>query len=152
MARSTFAGTLVGNNRTLDGLPRLEKILAAMPDTLKANVKESLRKSADAFVERLHQVLPISEMDTHPGALRDSAHREDGPSSVGSTVIVDAKDHNGESYAKHVEFGHKTKTGKHVAAKPAFYPALRLMKKQIVADVRQAVFDSVQQAKAKAST
>jgi hypothetical protein len=134
------------------GLDRTQAILAVLPDTITANLKAVFKDGGDRMVTTLRQVLPYSDLDPYAGALRASARREDGPSSIASTVIVDAKNTRGEYYAAHVEFGHKTPTGKHVKAKPAFYPVVAREKKRVAREATAAIRRGVKDAVAKAQT
>lgn len=130
-----------GNSQSVQGLDRTMALIAAIGDGATRRMSQVLNNGADRIVDTLHEVLPINDLDPHPGALRESAHKEDGAHDLSVKVVVDAVDENGEFFAKHVEHGHKTKGGTHVAAKPAFYPTVANEKKRIRAEARSAIRD-----------
>jgi hypothetical protein len=86
------------------------------------------------------------EFERHPGELRDHVHRERGDTSLGVKVVSDARDEDGNFYAAHVEYGHNTKQGHHVGAKPSFWPAWQVNKKRIKARIGRAVTRAVKAA------
>jgi hypothetical protein len=65
---------------------------------------------------------------------------------MGVVIIADAKDAQGEFIGSHVEAGHRTVNGEHVAARPAFFPTYRARKKKMKARIRKAGADAIKQA------
>lgn len=149
MARGLVGFTNAGSGG-IEGLARTQTLIAALPDAIVAELHQVFDEGADRIVSTLKQVLPISDLDPHPGALRASAHKEPGPTKLAVKVVVDARDARGRFYAKHVEHGHKAKDGSHVAAKPAFYPTVRLEKKRIRREAYAAVNRAAKRAAAEA--
>lgn len=150
MARLT--GFTNAGSGGVKGLARTQALIAALPDEITAALKAVFEAGADRIVGTLHRVLPINDLDPHPGALRDSAHKVEGPTPIAVTVVVDAKDAKGNYIAKHVEHGHKARDGSHVAAKPAFYPTVRLEKKRIRKEANAALRGALKAAAAKAGS
>lgn len=123
-----IGGVAAGSVQGLQGF--LNKI-AALPEGLVADLHGDLSNGADDLVERIQQITPVSELEAHPGELRESVHKEDGRHDLSVLVVEDAKDAKGRGYAPHVEYGHKTPDGGHVAAEPHFWPAVRVTKQSL---------------------
>lgn len=138
-----------GNHGEGFNVERATALIAALPEEVTRNLKAVFNAGADRLVDTLHHALPIDEMDPHPGALRASAHKAPGSTPLSVKVVVDARDAKGRFYAKHVEHGHKTKSGAHIAAKPAFYPAVREEKKRVRREAAAAVRKAVKQTAAR---
>jgi hypothetical protein len=146
VAKRQLVGFTNAGSGGVKGLARTQTLIAALPDEIVAGLAAVFNNGADRIVSRLKEVLPLSDLDKHPGALRESAHKEAGPTDIGAKVTVDAKDERGRYYAKHVEHGHKARDGSHVAAKPAFYPTVRLEKARIRREARAALTDAARRA------
>ena len=123
----------------------MERIAALDPATIAA-IQPALDQSADELVDSIKSIAPVSELEMHPGELRDSTHKEAGSTSLSVNVVVDAKDAKGHGFAPHVEFGHKTKDGKHVAAVPFFFPSVRVGKKKLSGRISRAMGVAIKQA------
>lgn len=133
--------------RGINGVLSLQRKIAALPDAIVAEVKPALEDGADHFVERLKETLPEStDLDPHPGALRESAHREQGPTELSVRVVVDAKDEHGDPFGAHVEYGHMAADGTHVEALPAFWPTYQVEKRVIRSRIQRAATKGVKKA------
>lgn len=124
------------------GAAELQAGFARLPDTLQQKVQGALDASAEDLLDAYKERAPVApEFERHPGEMRDSAHIEhpdDRPLSV--SVVVDARDENGQPYPSFVEQGHKdARSGVHVPAKPALWPVYREQKPAIQRRMRAAV-------------
>ena len=133
---------------SVQGLQAYQDRLLALPNGLVAAIHADLNAGADELVGRIQEIAPVDALEAHPGELRDSVHKEDGRHDLSVLVVEDAKDAKGHGYAPHVEYGHKTPNGKHVAAKPHFWPAVRVAKKQIRSRISRSVSKAVKAAAA----
>lgn len=115
---------------------------------LEDRVRGVIGESADRMVGLAQAAAPISELDAHPGALRESIHKIDGGDPLKAMVTADARDEKGHYYAAHVELGHKTPEGKPVPAHPFFWPSYRLVKRDFKSRLRQALKDTLATVKA----
>ena len=131
---------------TVGGIQQFLEKLATIPDGLVASINADLNAGADELVGRIQEIAPVDAMEAHPGELRDSVHKEAGRHDLSVLVVEDAKDAKGRGYAPHVEYGHKTPNGKHVAAKPHFWPSVRVSKRQIRSRISRSVSRAVKAA------
>ena len=137
MASAIRIGGVAGGS--VAGAAAYQKRLADMPQKIIADTRAALDTGADQLVERIAHIAPVSELEAHPGELRASVHKEDGRHDLSVRVVEDAKDAHGRGYAAHVEYGHKTPDGSHVAAVPHFWPSVRVGKQRLIADIRAAI-------------
>lgn len=138
-----------GRFASVKGVRRTQALLAAIPDEVAAEIKKAQAAGAAVLVSRMKAVAPVAAQDTHPGALRASIHAEPGAHDLAVKVTVDAVDERGRFYAKHVEHGHKFSDGGHAAAKPFFYPVLRVERKRIRSAVQRALRTGMKRAAAR---
>jgi|SRR5579872_1403154 len=123
----------------VQGLGRLLKRLGRIPPEVRTDVRATLENEASALVDDIKAVAPVApEFERHPGEMRDSTHKQPGRHELAVQVVVDAKDEKGREYPPHVEYGHKTKAGGHVAAEPFFHPSVRRRKPKTRKAVSQA--------------
>jgi hypothetical protein len=104
--------------------------LAKLPAAVTAAKREQLEKEVDALVEAEKRAAPVSELEDHPGQLRDSiqAHTNaDRPLSY--RIIVGARDKFGRLFGRYVEFGHTSRGGQYVPAHAFWFPTYRSRKK-----------------------
>jgi len=110
--------------------------LAALPQVAKDAAEQQLDLNAQLLVDKLklrapsddetRKTLPLAESGP---TLRDSIRFEAALNrELARVIICDPKDRYGHGYALHVEFGHRTKSGGHVPARPFFFPTYRMMK------------------------
>lgn len=117
--------------------------IARVPQRAKEAAQASLEREADEMVSAMKRAAPASK-DRDPGELRDSIRWEPSTKRELSVVIVaDPTDDKGRGYGRHVEFGHRTQDGDHVAASPFFFPTYRArrkaMKRRMQAATKKAV-------------
>lgn len=113
--------------RNVRGLAGWLALLEQIPEDVKVAMEAALDESADELSEAIKRVAPVSELDPHPGALRDSIHVEKGRHDLQRYVVIDAADAKGNFYAAHVEFGYRTKNGQHVPGRPFAFPTRNLL-------------------------
>jgi hypothetical protein len=124
-----------------------DKILARfakMPAIIQATVEESGKGQIDQLVAALRRAAPVSELEGHPGELRESISAAPTPGRIASWRIVAwARDAQGRLYGRFVEFGHTTRGGKFVHASPFWFSTYRAWKpgmlRKVKADVRAAI-------------
>lgn len=109
---------------SVEGVERMSARVNAIPAAVRERVQTALRQGAADIVATLRAVAPVSELDSHPGELRENIHAEDGP-LISVDVMVDPPGKDGKGYAPHVEYGHVAANGTHVPAQPFFWPTLR---------------------------
>ncbi len=131
MARSIVR---TGNNgvASVAGLPALIARIEALPPAVRTAAQGALRRSAEAVLARMKSIAPVGD-EAHgqrPGALRDSLRIEQGAHELSLLIIADPKDEHGHGYAKHVEYGHVSPNGGHVAAEPFFWPSVRVQRRR----------------------
>lgn len=120
-----------------DGLAEFDAWAAQFAPGLVEKVEAAIDKSADEFVATVQPLIPVSDLDPHPGALQASVRKIEGSSRLAKKVIADAKDDRGREYGGHAELGHMAK-GHHVAGFHVWYPTWRLLKKKSLARIRTA--------------
>lgn len=114
----------------------LEKRLAAMrafPAELIADQDAALKQEVDDLVEAEKRATPVSDLEEHPGQLRDSTHSYPTPDRpLSYLIIVDARAKRGDRsvmFGRYVQFGHIAANGVHVGPKPWFFETYRARKK-----------------------
>lgn len=111
----------------------LAKALAkfkSIPTAIQVAVGSQLAKEVEDLTEAIQRVAPVDEASPDPGLLRSSVHFYPNPDRpLSYRVLADAKDKNGDFIGSHVEAGHRTANGEHVAARPFFFPTYRARKK-----------------------
>lgn len=118
---------MVDTTVTVTGLEALARKLAALPPSLGAAMKDQNEQNALDFMQHILSIIP---RDT--GALADSMIKKDvGP--VGVKVEIGDTD---PYHLNYVEFGHMDH-GKHVPARPFWWPTWRLNKKRYRAATRR---------------
>lgn len=104
--------------------------LGRIPQSMKTAVGSQLAKEVEDLTEAEQRAAPVSELEDHPGQLRDSIHFYANPDRpLSYRIIADAKDDKGSYIGAHVEHGHKAVDGSHVPAVPFFFPTYRARKK-----------------------
>ena len=124
---------------SIQGAAEFQAFLRGYPQRVIDDTRAELERGADTMVDAIKASAPVSELETHPGELRDSVHKIDGRHDLSILVVEDAKDAKGNAYPAHVEYGHKTKNGGHVAAQPHFWPAVRDGRRKLIASIRRAM-------------
>lgn len=126
---------------SISGAEAFQEFLRGYPDQVISDTREALNEGADAMVQAIQARTPVSELETHPGELRDSVHKENGRHDLSVVVVEDAKDAKGHAYPAHVEYGHKDKGGGHVPPVPHFWPAVREEKRKVTSRIRKVMRD-----------
>lgn len=111
-------------------LERVKAHLRRLPDAVKVAVGTELADQVERLTDAIQKNTPVSDLDAHPGQLRDSVHffaNRDRPLSY--KILADARDERGEFIGPHVEHGHKARDGTHVARVPFFFTTYRSLKK-----------------------
>lgn len=138
-----------GNAKTL---AKIQDKLARLPDVVVAQVRQALSEGCDGLVEEMKAIAPASELEPHPGALKDAIKKETGRHTLSFDVTCNPVGVDGQLYGAHVEFGHVLKGGegnhlaasaKHVPAEPFFFPAFRHKSKEIKRRVRVATSKAI---------
>lgn len=120
---------MVDNPRVRASIEAAKRRIAAIPQAVGDSVKAQLEANADDLVATMKRYAPVSDLEQHPGQLRDSIHKYPGKHEMQVRVIADARDEKGRAIGAHVEHGHMSPAGKHVAARTFFFPVYRAMKK-----------------------
>lgn len=109
------------------------KVLAkfrSLPTPVQVGVGSQLAKEVEDLTEAIQRVAPVDDGSDEPGKLRESVHFYPTPGRpLSYRVLADAKDAEGEFIGSHVEAGHRTEQGGHVAGRPFFFPTYRARKK-----------------------
>ena len=124
---------------TIEGMWEFKALLNRVNLEFQQIVIDAIDKGADEIVAAARLTAPISELEMHPGQLKDSIHKQSSGHRFQQIVVVDARDARGHFFAAHVEFGHKSPSGTHVPAHPFFYPTWRLMRKRIMGRINRAI-------------
>lgn len=123
---------------TIAGREALLARLAKIPEVTQAAAARALKAGVDELVEAEKRAAPVSDLEGHPGELRDSIVAYANPDRPLSwRIIVGARDAAGRLYGRYVEFGHGN-----ARPRPFFFPTYRAQKKRI----RSQVFSEVRQA------
>ena len=129
---------------TMEGLSALVDRLERLPAAVKDALEAPLNREVEDLVSALKRAAPVSDLEDHPGQLRDSIQDYPNPSRpLSFRIIVGARDSKGRLFGRYVEFGHTSKSGRYVPAAPFFFPTYRARKKamqrRILAPARQAI-------------
>ena len=142
-----------GSFANVQGVDAVQALLTKLPDGLATDVQDAIDKGGDDFVAAAKAIAPVApEFETHPGQMRDSIRREANGRALSTTVLADAKDGHGHAYPAHVEYGHTSRGGKHVPAKPFFWPSYRVARRKIKGRVSRAITKAVKAAQAEAGS
>lgn len=122
-------------------IERLQARFAALPAAIRAAAMRAAEENADEFVSLITRTVPKGE-DAGKGNERLVDTLQKGPSKLGFGVRVTIGGPEAP-YPAHLEFGHMTKGGKHVPAKPFWYPARRILKKKQRDRISRRVRDAI---------
>lgn len=116
----------------------------AIPDQIAADVGKQLDIETSDLVEAQKRAAPVDIKDDNPGQFRDSIHKYSTPNRpLSYRIIADARDEHGNFIGPHIEHGHMAVDGKHVPAKPSFFPTYRArlkgMRRRLSAAGRKAI-------------
>jgi hypothetical protein len=136
----------VGQFRDVKGLARVMRKIAAIDPAVVAAARPGVERAGDRLVKRIKSIVPVSDLETTPGQLRDSVRKERGDHDLAVVVIEDARDEKGRFIPKHVEHGHKARDGSHVAAVPHFWPSYRVERKAMRSQVGRAMSQAAKKA------
>lgn len=117
--------------------------IARIPVAVKRAVETQLDKEADDLVAAMKVNAPVNAREARPGQLRDSIHKEAGRRELQRRIVADAKDDEGHVYAAHVEHGHRSAGGSHVAGVPFFFPTYRSRKAGMKRRLNKAAKDAI---------
>ena len=120
---------------SIAGAAEFQAFLRSYPQGVIEDTRAELDRGADQLVAAVQERAPVSDLEARPGELRDSVHKEEGRHDLSVVVVEDAKDREGHAYPGHVEYGHKAKDGRHIAAIPHFWPAVREGRRKIRAGI-----------------
>ena len=119
MSGVTVSGSLLGVG---DVNATIQRIISGVGGPVLRAANE---KSATEFMSLVKLGAPQDPNDPH-GHLIASLKKEDvAPAAVFVSIGDETR-----KYPAHLEIGHRSKDGKHVPAKPFWYPALRVVKKR----------------------
>lgn len=139
MARSAVR-VFNGKFANVQGADVVQRLLASVPDAISGPVQAAIDQGGDDLANQAKAIAPVApEFETHPGQMRESIRREANGRALSTTVVCDARDREGKAYPAHVEYGHRTESGKHVPAKPFFWPSYRVTKKRIRSRISRAI-------------
>lgn len=125
----------------VEGIERLrEKLLALVnSSTARGSVRAANAKSADEMAALVRAIIPRG--NDEEGHVADTLKRfQEG--DWGEGVSIGDAAHR---YPLHLEAGHRDKGGKHVPAKPYWYPSLRVLRKRSKGRVNRAYLAAVKQ-------
>jgi hypothetical protein len=134
----------------LDGLAAVQARLRRLPEAAQQALREKLPEEVnEGFIPAVQQAMDAQydHQDNDHQKLRDSVHSYPNPDrEISLRVIADAKDADGHFIGSHVEQGHKTPEGRHVAAQPAFWPTWRAFKPGLKRRLSKAARDAIKKA------
>jgi hypothetical protein len=114
--------------------------LARFPHEVTDAAVEQTEKEVNDLVAAEKRAAPVSQLEAHPGQLRDSISADKVESRVISWRLgVWARDSLGRLFARYVQFGHTAADGTWVSAAPWWFETYRARKKQMLARIRAAV-------------
>jgi HK97 gp10 family phage protein len=114
----------------MTGVEKLTASFNRLPKAVQTAVTVSLEKEVEDLVAAIKRVTPVSELEDQPGQLRDSVTYYPTPGRpLSFRIIAAARDRKGRKFARYVEFGHTSKSGRYVPAQPFFWPTYRARKK-----------------------
>lgn len=113
--------------------------LARLPPAVTETAGVALDAGTDELVAALQRAAPVSELDDHPGQLRESIQKYRTPGRPLSwRIIAAARDLKGRLYGVWVEFGHGD-----APPRPFWFPTYRAFKKRfrskLFSDVRRVI-------------
>lgn len=128
----------------LANLAKIEARIRRMNPVTVIALRDQLKTEVDGLVAAIKRAAPYdgetADADQH---LRDSVHAYPNRDRVISyRIIADAKDEKGDFIGSHVEAGHRTVDGRHVAGRPFFFPTYRAHKKGIQRRLSKAARDA----------
>ena len=135
MASGLRLGSVQPN--TVAGAAEFQRFLLGYPELVVQDIRQELVDGADLMVEAIKERAPASTLEPHPGALRESVHREDGGHDLSVVIVEDAADAQGRPYAAYVEFGHKGPGGVQVAGRKHFWPVIKEGRRQLLSHIRR---------------
>lgn len=125
--------------------------LARIPQRVKDAVDAQLAEDVAGVVGAMKRAAPVltpqeaRAAGVPPGLVRDSIVSYRNPSRELSWRIVEnARDEHGHGISKHVEFGHRAADGRHVSARPHFFPTWRAQKRGIKRRLRATAKQAIQ--------
>jgi hypothetical protein len=111
-------------------LAKLQARLGKVPEAVRQALADQLAKEAEDLVAAEQRAAPVSELEDHPGQLRDSIQSYPNPDRpLSFRIIAAARDKAGRLFARYVEFGHTTAGGKYVPAHAFWFPTYRARRK-----------------------
>lgn len=115
----------------IEGLERLRRKIAALPEAAKQEIKAALDESADELMAMQQRLVPVDE-----GDLRKSIEKADGRHELQVLVRVGGPRAH---HARFVEFGTQK-----MSARPFFFPSYRASRKRIKSRVNRATRKAAQ--------
>lgn len=104
-------------------IAKLKALAPAMIARVQAQGDIEIRTLANA----VKAAAPVgTNLERHPGELRDSVHSVRDARPLKWRVVIDAKDLKGRFIARPVEFGHRARNGVHVPPVAFAYPTVRV--------------------------
>lgn len=143
MARSAVRFTN-GLFVSIEGDAEMAARAQRLPAAIQQAVGAALARSAEETAGLIRSTAPVSH-DRRGGSIKDSVHVAQGSTPLSHVISVDARDEDGKFYAAHVEYGHVTKAGVHVAAEPFFWQAVRVGKRRARSRVSSASSRAIKQ-------
>jgi hypothetical protein len=120
-------------------LKKVQARVSRLPLAAQKAMKATLKVEVDGLVEAIKTNMPFDAGNEDHEHLRDSVHAYENPKrAVGFIVVADAKDAAGKPIGSNIEAGHRAADGTHVAARPAFFPTWRALRKGIRSRVSRA--------------
>jgi hypothetical protein len=102
------------------------KVLQRYPQAARDQIRQANERSADDYAGLLRRI--IARGDPKDGHLVDTIRKDASEASeVGFSVSIGDAAH---PYPLHLETGHRAADGTHVPAKPAIFPARRVVAKR----------------------
>lgn len=112
------------------GVDRLTASFNRLPGLVQNALADQLKTEVNDLVAAIKRVTPVSDFEKQPGQLRDSIVAYPTPGRILSyRIMASAKDSKGRKFARYVEFGHTSESGRYVPAQPFFWPTYRARKK-----------------------
>ncbi len=122
------------------GVDNLKKKLKRLPPKAKRYIARANEDNADEFAGLLERTIPRG--DEAGGHLADTLRKSRGRTETAVRVSVGDEQH---PYPLHLEAGHKTPGGGHVAGKPFWWPAKRRLKKKLASRATRALTKAVKE-------
>lgn len=128
-----------------NGLSKLQRRLAAIPQAVRDAVKPALVKSADEIAAGARQFAPIDEGDlrdsivvTPPGGTTPPYSQPGGSHKVPDNAVAITVGNTAVRYAHLVEYGTRQ-----AGAQPFFWPAYRLFRRRAANRIKRAIGKAV---------